>query len=204
MNDKLNSFFKDIKEKFSPFINISLKDIATKENIEKLMENYGLGNLGDLIDKVTPEITKIYGEVSRIPYISELINTSNIASEFLAFLSQEDKTELYGKVANVVDKIMTKIITKIVDFLKDAVKILKEGPNANPEEIIEKLREKIKNETNILQNFFQNMPQFIKDNVDPKYLDFIESLKDEALNNLPSLIQDQINNPELSNILSAF
>ena len=204
MNDKLNSFFKDIKEKFSPFINISLKDIATKENIEKLMENYGLGNLGDLIDKVTPEIKKIFEEVSSIPYISELINTSNIASEFLAFLSQEDKTELYGKVANVVDKIMTKIITKIVDFLKDAVKILKEGPNANPEEIIEKLREKIKNETNILQNFFQNMPQFIKDNVDQKYLDFIESLKDEALNNLPSLIQDQINNPELSNILSAF
>ena len=204
MNDKLNSFFKDIKEKFSPFINISLKDIATKENIEKLMENYGLGNFGDLIDKFTPEITKIFEEVSSIPYISELINTSNIASEFLAFLSQENKTELYGKVANVVDKIMTKIITKIVDFLKDAVKILKEGPNANPEEIIEKLREKIKNETNILQNFFQNMPQFIKDNVDPKYLDFIESLKDEALNNLPSLIENQINNPELSNILRAF
>ena len=168
------------------------------------MENYGLGNFGDLIDKFTPEITKIFEEVSSIPYISELINTSNIASEFLAFLSQENKTELYGKVANVVDKIMTKIITKIVDFLKDAVKILKEGPNANPEEIIEKLREKIKNETNILQNFFQNMPQFIKDNVDPKYLDFIESLKDEALNNLPSLIQDKINNPKLSNILSAF
>ncbi len=204
MNDKLNSFFKDIKEIFSPFINISLKDIATKENIEKLMENYGLGNFGDLTDKVTPEITKIFEEVSSIPYISELINTSNIASEFLAILSQENKTELFGKVANVVDKIMTKIITKIVDFLKDAVKILKEGPNANPEEIIEKLREKIKNETNILQNFFQNMPQFIKDNVDPKYLDFIESLKDEALNNLPSLIQDQINNPKLSNILSEF
>ena len=204
MNDKLKSFFKDIKEKFSPFINISLKDIATKENIEKLMENYGLGNFGDLIDKFTPEITKIFEEVSSIPYISELINTSNIASEFLAILSQENKTELFGKVANVVDKIMTKIITKIVDFLKDAVKILKEGPNANPEEIIEKLREKIKNETNILQNFFQNMPQFIKDNVDPKYLDFIESLKDEALNNLPSLIQDQINNPKLSNILSEF
>ena len=204
MNDKLKSFFKDIKEKFSPFINISLKDIATKENIEKLMENYGLGNFGDLIDKVTPEIKKIFEEVSSIPYISELINTSNIASEFLAFLSQENKTELYGKVANVVDKIMTKIITKNVDFLKDTVKILKEGRNANPEEIIEKLREKIKNETNIFQNFFQNMPQFIKDNVDPKYLNFIESLKDEALNNLPSLIEDKINNPELSNILRAF
>ena len=204
MNDKLKSFFKDIKEKFSPFINISLKDIATKENIEKLMENYGLGNFGDLIDKVTPEIKKIFEEVSSIPYVSELINTSNIASEFLAFLSQENKNELYEKVANVADKIMTKIITKNVDFLKDTVKILKEGPNANPEEIIEKLREKIKNETNIFQNFFQNMPQFIKDNVDPKYLDFIESLKDEALNNLPSLIEDKINNPELSNILRAF
>ena len=48
------------------------------------------------------------------------------------------------------------------------------------------------------------MPQFIKDNVDPKYLNFIESLKDEALNNLPSLIEDKINNPELSNILRAF
>ena len=204
MNDKLKSFFKDIKEKFSPFINISLKDIATKENIEKLMENYGLGNFGDLIDKVTPEIKKIFEEVSSIPYVSELINTSNIASEFLAFLSQENKNELYEKVANVADKIMTKIITKNVDFLKDTVKILKEGRNANPEEIIEKLREKIKNETNILQNFFQNMPQFIKDNVDPKYLNFIESLKDEALNNLPSLIEDKINNPELSNILRAF
>ena len=204
MNDKLKSFFKDIKEKFSPFINISLKDIATKENIEKLMENYGLGNFGDLIDKVTPEIKKIFEEVSSIPYVSELINTSNIASEFLAFLSQENKNELYEKVANVADKIMTKIITKNVDFLKDTVKILKEGRNANPEEIIEKLREKIKNETNILQNFFQNMPQFIKDNVDPKYLNFIESLKDEALNNLPSLIENQINNPELSNILRAF
>ena len=204
MNDKLKSFFKDIKEKFSPFINISLKDIATKENIEKLMENYGLGNFGDLIDKFTPEITKIFEEVSSIPYVSELINTSNIASEFLAFLSQENKNELYEKVANVADKIMTKIITKNVDFLKDTVKILKEGRNANPEEIIEKLREKIKNETNIFQNFFQNMPQFIKDNVDPKYLNFIESLKDEALNNLPSLIEDKINNPELSNILRAF
>jgi len=204
MNDKLKSFFKDIKEKFSPFINISLKDIATKENIEKLMENYGLGNFGDLIDKVTPEIKKIFEEVSSIPYVSELINTSNIASEFLAFLSQENKNELYEKVANVADKIMTKIITKNVDFLKDTVKILKEGRNANPEEIIEKLREKIKNETNIFQNFFQNMPQFIKDNVDPKYLNFIESLKDEALNNLPSLIEDKINNPELSNILRAF
>ena len=204
MNDKLKSFFKDIKEKFSPFINFSLKDIATKENIEKLMENYGLGNFGDLIDKVTPEIKKIFEEVSSIPYVSELINTSNIASEFLAFLSQENKNELYEKVANVADKIMTKIITKNVDFLKDTVKILKEGRNANPEEIIEKLREKIKNETNIFQNFFQNMPQFIKDNVDPKYLNFIESLKDEALNNLPSLIEDKINNPELSNILRAF
>ena len=176
-----------------------------------------LGNLTTILDKTLLNLTKVVekeiGKEEMLNIVDGLINNFNnaheqifnasgVISELGSIFLDQNKSKLYGKIADVLDTSLTQMISRFNEILNNLKDMIGDNTaSAKIKEIMDDATQRINDTANAFKELIEVVPNFLLNEMNQEYITNLRSLVNETLFNIPRLIKDEI---EKKNILNAF
>ena len=176
-----------------------------------------LGNLTTILDKTLLNLTKVVekeiGKEEMLNIVDGLINNFNnaheqifnasgVISELGSIFLDQNKSKLYGKIADVLDTSLTQMISRFNEILNNLKDMIGDNTASTKiKEIMDDATQRINDTANDIKELIEVIPNFLLDEMNQEYITNLRSLVNETLFNIPRLIKDEI---EKKNILNAF
>ena len=176
-----------------------------------------LGNLTTILDKTLLNLTKVVekeiGKEEMLNIVDGLINNFNnaheqifnasgVISELGSIFLDQNKSKLYGKIADVLDTSLTQMISRFNEILNNLKDMIGDNTASTKiKEIMDDATQRINDTANAFKELIEVVPNFLLNEMNQEYITNLRSLVNETLFNIPRLIKDEI---EKKNILNAF
>ena len=176
-----------------------------------------LDNLTTILDKTLLNLTKVVeqeiGKEEMLNIVDGLINNFNnayeqifnasgVISELGSIFLDQNKSKLYGKIADVLDISLTQMISRFIEILNKLKDMIGDNTASTKiKEIMDDATQRINDTANAIKELIEVVPNFLLDEMNQEYITNLRSLVNETLFNIPRLIKDEI---EKKNILNAF
>ena len=176
-----------------------------------------LGNLTTILDKTLLNLTKVVekeiGKEEMLNIVDGLINNFNnaheqifnasgVISELGSIFLDQNKSKLYGKIADVLDTSLTQMISRFNEILNNLKDMIGDNTASTKiKEIMDDATQRINDTANAFKELTEVVPNFLLNEMNQEYITNLRSLVNETLFNIPRLIKDEI---EKKNILNAF
>ena len=176
-----------------------------------------LGNLTTILDKILLNLTKVVekeiGKEEMLNIVDGLINNFNnaheqifnasgVISELGSIFLDQNKSKLYGKIADVLDTSLTQMISRFIEILNNLKDMIGDNTASTKiKEIMDDATQRINDTANAFKELIDVVPNFLLNEMNQEYITNLRSLVNETLFNIPRLIKDEI---EKKNILNAF
>ena len=176
-----------------------------------------LNNLTSILDKILLNLTKVVeeeiGKEEMLSVVDGLINNFNnaheqifnasgVISELGSIFLDQNKSKLYGKIADVLDTSLTQMISRFIEILNNLKDMIGDNTASTKiKEIMDDATQRINDTANAFKELIDVVPNFLLDEMNQEYITNLRSLVNETLFNIPRLIKDEI---EKKNILNAF
>ena len=207
IKDKSLEKIKYDKSKFDNLLNSLLNNIDSSL----------IDNLTTILDKTLLNLTKVVeeeiGKEEMLNIVDGLINNFNnayeqifnasgVISELGSIFLDQNKSKLYGKIADVLDISLTQMISRFIEILNNLKDMIGDNTASTKiKEIMDDATQRINDTANAIKELIEVVPNFLLNEMNQEYITNLRSLVNETLFNIPRLIKDEI---EKKNILNAF